>query len=764
MIDIAQTDPADRARAIHATLRRDMLPPAYLPFAESIERVGEYVLLTVLGAVELRDAVFPSESRPDHEGAAQLLGLLDGSGEPTASGRQLLHEASAVLARLADAFRRSRVAIEWATWAGCELEEVDERSAAAFLASRATPFEGAARAARALEAWLRSTRDSLTPAPALLPADPSWSTLQRMFPVELRTRPIAACSPPTRVVTFCEQETITTIGGLLELPEAELFAGRGVGRTSVRDLRQALAAFVREQTATLAATNDANEIELPGRDVLELLKLELARFDDRKRDILERRIGLGVARQTLAEIGARVGLTRERVRQIESQAFASMAARATLGSALDRALNEALAGRSLVSLAEVEHAWLDPAIDEPALIRDLIEHLLPERWRCEAWGESLLIARPQAASASALLDHAKTWLDQRSLPLPITALERELGDQRGADPDLVRFVVDALLETWSVEVHAGERMLLGRGNSRAANILELLLRSPEPVALRAITDAFGRGSLPPEVVHVRRGWITLPDHLPGFDHWSERLGPPLRAHVEFEGPEQQWPAATLLAYARSIAKLPEWITPTLLSELLVRSGAFVALGQQRLVLAHATSEAHELVEPKPIEPKTVEPEPKPTLVLGESPPALAEGSPAASPLPPGFPSARELGLPRNARSLYARLSQEAPGDWALLEARIARHIASFESAAAHSEFLPIADARALGDAIPRLAARVRREGDPTKLRLVWVAARYFEISDDGSHDYAIGGLDDDVALVNAVARWSGASDLQIEQR
>ena len=31
---------SDRARAIHATLRRDMLPPASLPFAESIERVG----------------------------------------------------------------------------------------------------------------------------------------------------------------------------------------------------------------------------------------------------------------------------------------------------------------------------------------------------------------------------------------------------------------------------------------------------------------------------------------------------------------------------------------------------------------------------------------------------------------------------------------------------------------------------------------------------------------------------------------------------
>lgn len=131
------------------------------------------------------------------------------------------------------------------------------------------------------------------------------------------------------------------------------------------------------------------------------------------------------------------------------------------------------------------------------------------------------------------------------------------------------------------------------------------------------------------------------------------------------------------------------------------------------------------------------------------------------PSPPPLPTARELGLPRAARELFDRLAREPRGDFAALETRIHEHARSFE-VNDRSEFLPVRHARELAERLPKLAAFVETQPDMTKRQLVWIAARYFEISTDGTPDYEIGGLDDDVAVFNAVAQWVGASHLCIE--
>ena len=128
-----------------------------------------------------------------------------------------------------------------------------------------------------------------------------------------------------------------------------------------------------------------------------------------------------------------------------------------------------------------------------------------------------------------------------------------------------------------------------------------------------------------------------------------------------------------------------------------------------------------------------------------------------------LPSARDLALPRAARDIYDRLLAEPPGDFAALLDEVRAHLRRFEAARAHNEFLPLADARRLADALPRLVDRARAHPDPHRAqRLTWVALRYFVLHDDGAHDFEVIGLDDDLAVFNAICRHLGLPDLLLD--
>jgi RNA polymerase sigma factor (sigma-70 family) len=96
-------------------------------------------------------------------------------------------------------------------------------------------------------------------------------------------------------------------------------------------------------TATFADVVADPEAETEFDQVLDRMEIEAVRdlsdqLDDRERMVLRSHFGLGQAPQTLSEIGSDLGLTAERVRQIEK-------------GALDR-LREAAAGPPVVARAE----------------------------------------------------------------------------------------------------------------------------------------------------------------------------------------------------------------------------------------------------------------------------------------------------------------------------------------------------------------------------------------------------------------------------
>jgi len=117
---------------------------------------------------------------------------------------------------------------------------------------------------------------------------------------------------------------------------------------------------------------------------------------------------------------------------------------------------------------------------------------------------------------------------------------------------------------------------------------------------------------------------------------------------------------------------------------------------------------------------------------------------------------------RSARDLYTRLTAEQPGPWPALLASCREHVQRFEAALTTNEFLPVAEARQLGAAIPHLRDRARTHADPALAeRLTWIATRYFVIRDDGAQDFEVVGLDDDLAAFNAICKHLGWPDLVI---
>lgn len=126
-----------------------------------------------------------------------------------------------------------------------------------------------------------------------------------------------------------------------------------------------------------------------------------------------------------------------------------------------------------------------------------------------------------------------------------------------------------------------------------------------------------------------------------------------------------------------------------------------------------------------------------------------------------LPSVSELGVPRASRQLFSKLAHEPVGDWDALLDRCARHAAEFEARLATNEFLPVQDARNILAGLRTLVARVLESGDPLAQRLAWILGRYFEIDADGELDFAIGGLDDDLELFNALTSHLGMDELAI---
>ena len=139
----------------------------------------------------------------------------------------------------------------------------------------------------------------------------------------------------------------------LDLMPGEIGAIPGIGHKKLRTIILCVAQAVHELGATTeaprdeegrsqsSASDDSSELSLSHRSTQVVLQELLGRLKESEREVMELRFGLcGRRSQTLADIAERGGVTRERIRQIESKALKRLRNSSHLSSELRHSLDE----------------------------------------------------------------------------------------------------------------------------------------------------------------------------------------------------------------------------------------------------------------------------------------------------------------------------------------------------------------------------------------------------------------------------------------
>src|SRR5690606_20503184 len=173
-----------------------------IPQADRVERALEYAVLTWHDELSLRDLLFQGRDALYYRSAAQLLGLVDGRGQPTELVAKFCDADGDPLELLRECFEHSAVGLGWARWAQTPLWRVDEESAEKFLAATTELSEATrARRAKSLRAWLASLR------PEAVEETPTIELLRG----RLLSRAIHSFDLSNRCFNVFRREQITTV-------------------------------------------------------------------------------------------------------------------------------------------------------------------------------------------------------------------------------------------------------------------------------------------------------------------------------------------------------------------------------------------------------------------------------------------------------------------------------------------------------------------------------------------------------------------------
>lgn len=162
-------------------------------------------------------------------------------------------------------------------------------------------------------------------------AAPPW-----LREIEFKNLPITV-----RLANVFNDIGVSRVSDLDRLSAEHLLRVRNFGRKSMNDLL-----FVLDRALRASPTDGPPRLETFSAPLLISVRQTLLSYPERDREILTSRMGLDGKPQTLAEIGARLGVTRERVRQLENKALTKLIRTEVWDDLLSAKLRKLLQGRT----------------------------------------------------------------------------------------------------------------------------------------------------------------------------------------------------------------------------------------------------------------------------------------------------------------------------------------------------------------------------------------------------------------------------------
>lgn len=382
----------------------------------------------------------------------------------------------------------------------------------------------------------------------------------RAAPPWLLEQDFDAISVSVRVANVFTNLEIRTVADLAELSLDELMQRQNFGRKSAADLLGSLHIAIREGPVG----KQSRESEVQFSTLIEAINASLVKYPERARDVMLRRMGLGMAPETLNELGARYGVTRERIRQIE----AKVTARLVREEVWDDILTAKLAGlleerRIPLPLRGVEAAdpWFAGVGEEGEALAYLLEnvasgpskvvqidgHSYIGRLTQEEWDEAIVGLRrllESAVEANWTFEHCRSLADGflperckefRWLLWESGSRQAQFVERNGANV-LMAFgrgaehVVQAVLAASDRPLHYSEIASLVR------------VRSGKDIELRRVHNAAASVGL-----LFGRGIYGLDQHVPLSQDAMADLADEAEQIVAEGTPGRQWHTSEMLA-------------------------------------------------------------------------------------------------------------------------------------------------------------------------------------------------------------------------
>jgi hypothetical protein len=401
-----------------------------------------------------------------------------------------------------------------------------------------------------------------------------WDALRERLTVDERAFRLGDLPIPSGIRRFAVRGRLTTLGELARHSETDLVVAPGLGQRTVDKLTRVLTEHLTELSSDTTAE----------KGLLECVHAATKRLDPKLRFVVERRSGLRRDALPLQQLGDELGMSGERVRQLESKACRKLS-RGVWVPAVRRRIDDALAQGSVTLSELASDPWWAAATARPAAIAFVLERILQSGVRVIDFDDQPWLSRFRAAD----IDEARAEIGARAraVPLPaplktfsslVTTVAEKLGGR-------VALRLTSELEQ-GLLLDKTRNRVLAFGDTRAAELLALLRAAPEPLH---VDEAYGRlgvrlGTMPEEVIHFARGHIGLRQHFPHFEIWQRRLAPDATRLVRHLGPERHWICGELLDKLRDRHEIPDWLTAHGLAALIKAEGSLCYLGRLRVAL------------------------------------------------------------------------------------------------------------------------------------------------------------------------------------